>query len=186
MSPETTVVGGAMGDIFWDLPPWIVYAPGYDVGCSIYVANPGEEEREYALMARLSSNATVVSEEALPVFGHTWFKVVPGDLVRLHGAFRFDETDVDLAVFLVERETEQTTDSVSTRLVAPATAALPPTWPATPGVTEGFDWTSTLGMMMPVMMMGTLATVIARPREEKAEVVPSVTEERRLLPPGRE
>ena len=118
-------MAGEVGDIFWDLAPWIVYTPGYDVGCSIYVANPAEEEKEYALMARLSSNETMISEEALPVFGYTWFKVAPGDFVRLHGAFRFDESDVDLTVLLVERETQQVTDSVSTRLVAPTLGTTP-------------------------------------------------------------
>ena len=48
MTTEITVMG-ELGDIFWDLPPWIVYSPGYDVGCSIYVANPTEVEKEYAL-----------------------------------------------------------------------------------------------------------------------------------------
>ena len=186
-SPQLRVMAGEVGDIFWDLSPWMYYTPGYDVGCSIYVANPAEEEKEYALMARLSSNETMISEEALPVFGYTWFKVAPGDFIRLHGAFRFYETNVDLTVLLIERETQQVTDSVYTTLVSPTAAgALPPAWPGAP-VTGGFDWTSMLGMMMPVMMMGMLAMVIARPREEKKEVAPAPPEEeRRLLPPGRE
>ena len=71
MTTVITVMSGELGDIFWDLPPWVVYSAGYDVGCSIYVANPTETEKEYALMARLSSNETVISEEALPVFGQT-------------------------------------------------------------------------------------------------------------------
>ena len=185
-SPQLRVMAGEVGDVFWDLSPWMYYTPGYDVGCSIYVANPAEEEKEYALMARLSSNETVISEEALPVFGHTWFKVAPGDFVRLHGAFRFDETDVDLTVLLIERETEQVTDSVSTRLVAAEGAAapgLPPAWPGAPTTTT--DW---MGLMMPVMMMAMLGMVMVsafRPKKEKEMVPPPVTEERRLLPPGR-
>ena len=182
--PQLRVMAGEVGDIFWDLPPWVVYTPGYDVGCSIYVANPADEEKEYALMARLSSNETMISEEALPVFGYTWFKVAPGDFVRLHGAFRFDESDVDLTVLLIERETEALTDSVSTRLVAPTTAgALPPAWPGVPGVTEGFDWSSMLMMMFPIMMLGMVAPAL---KPEKEEVAPPVREERRLLPPGRQ
>ena len=185
--PQLRVMAGEVGDIFWDLPPWVVYTPGYDVGCSIYVANPAEEEKEYALMARLSSNETMISEEALPVFGYTWFKVAPGDFVRLHGAFRFDESDVDLTVLLIERETEALTDSVSTRLVAPTTAgALPPAWPGVPGVTEGFDWSSMLMMMFPLIMLGMVAPALRPERREKEEVAPPVREERRLLPPGRE
>jgi hypothetical protein len=180
---------GELGDIFWDLPPWIVYSPGYDVGCSIYVANPTEVEKEYALMARLSSEETAISEEALPVFGYTWFKVAPSDFIRLYGAFRFDETDVDLAVLLIERETEEVTDSVSTRLVGPSVSALPPTWPGMPGTTAGgFDWSSLLMMMLPLMMLPAIvpAPEPEKEKKEKPVTVPFGGEERRLLPPGRE
>jgi hypothetical protein len=178
-------MAGEVGDIFWDLPPWIVYTPGYDVGCSIYVANPAEEEKEYALMARLSSNETVISDEALPVFGYTWFKVAPGDFVRLRGAFRFEESDVDLTVHLIERETEQITDSVSTRLVAPAAAgALPPAWPGAPSAPgAGFDWSSVFMMMLPVIMLGMVIPALRPTRKEEA--APVTEEERKLLPPGR-
>ena len=185
-SPQLRVMAGELGDIFWDLPPWIVYTPGYDVGCSIYVANPTETEKEYALMARLSSNATVISEEALPVFGYTWFKVAAGDFVVLRGALRFEESDADLTVSLIERETEQATDSVATMLVAPIGAAapgLPPAWPGAP--TTPTDW---MGLMMPLMMMAMLGMVMVsafRPKKEKEIAPPLVTEERRLLPPGR-
>ena len=183
--PQITVMGGKLGDIFWDLSPWIVYAAGFDLGCRIYVANPTDTEKEYALMARLSSNETLISEEALPVFGYTWFKVAPGDFVRLQGALRFEESDADLSVLLVERETQQPTDSVATRLVAPTTteAALPPAWPGAPGA-EGFDWSSLLMMMFPMMMLGVVASTFRAPEEKKKEVALPAGE-RKLLPPGR-
>jgi len=106
MTTPISVMGGELGDIFWDLAPWITYEPGYDLGCSIYVANPSDAEKEYALMARLSRDTVVISEEVLPVFGYSWFKVAPGDFIRIRGALRFDESDSDLAVLLIERETE--------------------------------------------------------------------------------
>ena len=81
MSPQSTVMAGKLGDIFWDLPPWLTYTPGFDIGCSIYVANHSDAEKEYALMARLTRDTTVISEEALPVFGYTWFKVDPNDFI---------------------------------------------------------------------------------------------------------
>src|SRR3972149_8105433 len=118
MTP-VNVMSGALGDIFWDLSPWITYEPGYDLGCSIYVANPGDTEKEYALMARLSREGAVISEEVLPVFGFSWFKVAPGDFIRLKGALRFDESDSELAVLLVGKETEEVTDSVGTLLASP-------------------------------------------------------------------
>jgi hypothetical protein len=185
MTP-VNVMSGTMGDIFWDLAPWITYEPGYDLGCSIYVANPGDVEKEYTLMARLSREGTVISEEVLPVFGYTWFKVAPYDFIRLRGALRFDESDGELAILLVERETEEVTDSVVTLLVSPATAGvLPPTWPGGTSI-AGFDWSSLLYMMFPVMMLGTVVTA-ARPKENEREPVPvAVTEERKLLPEGRQ
>ena len=185
MSPQATVMAGKLGDIFWDLPPWLTYTPGFDIGCSIYVANHTDTEKEYTLMARLTRNTTVISEEALPVFGYAWFKVGPRDFIRLYGALRFAESDCDLTVLLIERETEGVTDAVATRLVAPATAgALPPAWPGAPGTT-GTDWTS---MLMPVMMMAMMGMVMVsafKPGAEKEEAL-SVREERKLLPPGRE
>jgi len=186
MSPELTVMGGELGNIFWDLPPWIVYAPGYDLGCTIYVANPTDTEKEYTLMSRLSSNETVISEEAVKVFGFAWFKVDPKDFIRLRGALRADESDVVLSVLLVERDTEQIADSVSTNLVAPAVSALPPTWPGSPEApgTTAFDWSSVLTMMFPVMMLGVVASAV-KPAKEKEETIPATAEERKLLPPGR-
>ncbi len=185
MTP-VSVMSGTLGDIFWDLAPWITYELGYDLGCSIYVANPGDVEKEYTLMARLSREGTVISEEVLPVFGYTWFKVAPGDFIRLRGALRFDESDSELAILLIERETEEVTDSVVTLLVSPASAGvLPPTWPGGTSI-AGFDWSSLLYMMFPVMMLGTVVAA-ARPKENEREPVPAaVTEERKLLPEGRQ
>jgi len=190
MTTGITVMSGELGDIFWDLAPWITYEPGYDLGCSIYVANPTDTEKEYALMSRLSQADAVISEEVLPVFGHSWFKVEPGDFVRLRGALRFAESDGDLAILLIERETEEVADSVVTVLVSPATAGvLPPTWPGstgTPGVT-GFDWSLVLAMMLPITMLG-MVTASAKPTEtrEKEKEAPQLTLSRKLLPPGRE
>ena len=185
MSPEITVMGGELGNIFWDLPPWIVYAAGYDLGCTIYVANPTDTEKEYALMSRLLSNETVISEEAVKVFGYAWFKVDPKDFIRLRGALRSDESDVVLSVLLIERETQEIADSVSTSLVAPTVSTLPPTWPGTATGTTGFNWSSLMAMMLPIMMLGIVASTM-KPGKEKEEVIPAVREERKLLPPGRE
>jgi len=176
MSPEITVMGGELGNIFWDLSPWIAYSAGYDLGCTIYVANPTDTEKEYTLMSVLSSNETVISEEAVKVFGYAWFKVAPKDFVRLRGALRSEETDVVLSVLLVERETEEIADSVFTSLVAPSVSTLPPTWPGSPETSEktSFDWSSILTMMFPIMMLGVITSAV-KPVEEKKET--SVTEE---------
>ena len=69
MTTQVSVMSGSLGDIFWDLPSWLTYESGFDLGCSIYVANPTDTEKEYALMARLSQGETVISEESLRYSG---------------------------------------------------------------------------------------------------------------------
>ena len=172
---QVSVMSGALGDIFWDLAPLIAYAPGFDIGCNIFVANPTSTAKEYALMARLSRGTTVVSEEALPVFGYTWFKVEPGDFAILRGALRFTESNADLTVSLMERESSEATDVVATSLMAPTTSALPPAWPGAPGTTggDGTNWSSMLGMMMPmlmVLMVGMMIAPVFKPKKETGKL----------------
>jgi hypothetical protein len=169
---QVGVMAGSRGDIFWDLAPWIVYSPGLDIGCNIYVANPSDTVQEYALMARLSQATVLLSEEALPVFGHTWFQVEPGDFVVLKGAVRFSESNADLTVFLVERESGEAIDSVATALVAPTASALPPAWPGTGTGGTDFDWSAMLNNLMPFLMLGLVGVILvsaSRPKEEKAQ-----------------
>ena len=183
---QTSVMAGARGDIFWSLSPYIVYTPGFDIGCSIYVANPTDTAKEYALMATLYRDTTKIVEEALPVFGYTWFTVDPNDFIVLKGALRFNESNADLTVSLIERETEEVADAVATRLIAPSTSALPPAWPGTTTTTT--DWTVMLGMMMPVLMMGMFGMVMVsalKPKEGKEPAVVIAEGRRKLLPPGR-
>ena len=170
---QVSVMSGSLGDIFWDLAPWIVYTPGYDLGCNIYVANPTDTAKEYALMARLSRDTTVISEEALPVFGYTWFTVEPGDLVTLKGALRFNESNADLTVSLIERESGEVTDVVITLLVSETTSALPPGWGGTPGTpgTTTTDWSSMLGTMMPMLMLGMFGMVMVSAFKPQKEMV---------------
>ncbi len=169
---QSSVMSGGIGDIFWDLAPWIVYSAGLDIGCNIYVANPTDTVKEYALMARLSRGGTLLSEEALPVYGYTWFQVEPGDFTVLKGALRFAESNTDLTVCLVERETGETIDSVVTSLVAPSTdtSALPPSWPGTGTGGTGTDWTSMISAMMPSLMFLVLGIVMVSALKPEKEV----------------
>ncbi|MCL0076486.1 hypothetical protein M1O12_00380 [Dehalococcoidia bacterium] len=170
-------LAGALGDVFWDLPPWITYMPGSDIGCVIFVANPTDVVREYALMSYLSSEGAVISEESVTVFGHSWFKVDPGGFVRLHGAFRFENTNVTLILSLIERESDEETDAVSTFLAQPA-APLWPQWPEGPGVQEPGILPDG-GFMELLMIMITMGMVFRMARTPKEE------EERKPLPAGR-
>lgn len=179
-------LSGTLGDIFWDLAPAIVYSSGSELGATIYVANPTEEAKEYALMARLSSDDTVISEESVRVFGAAWFTVDPGEFIRLHGAFRFDDTDAVLSLLLIERETGEMADIVSSYLVSPSAAASgwPIGWPGGTSVS-----TSDLSWLMPLMILGIgvvgmVAATSGEPEKEK-ETVAAPAEEPKLLPRGR-
>ena len=176
---------GSLGDIFWDLPPWVTYMPGADIGCVIYVANPTDEEREYALMSHLSAEGMVISEESVTVFGYSWFKVDPGDFIKLHGAFNFDNTGVTLTLSLIERESDEVTDAVATFLAEPDAAAWPPEWPGAPGAPGepggSSGWSLFMSMLMPIMMLGMVAGMLAPGETQKEEP----EEERKLLPAGR-
>lgn len=172
---QLSAMGGVKGDIFWNLAPWLTYTAGYDLGCTIYVANPTDQEQEYALLAELASGATVISDEALPVFGYTRFTVEPGDFIELDGSLRFTSSNAVLTVKLVDPATGEVIDSIATLLIAPSTStsALPPAWPGTSASTPGTtDWSSMLSSMMPMLMFGMLGMVLAsafKPREEKAQ-----------------
>ncbi|MFC1970666.1 hypothetical protein ACFLV0_01840 [Chloroflexota bacterium] len=161
-------LSGSQGDVFWDLAPSIVYSPGSELGCVIYVANPTDEAREYLLMSRLSVDGTVVAEEAVKVFGHAWFSVDPGELVKLLGALKFDESDVTMSVMLIERTSEEIADIVSTYLVSPETAATPGwpgVWPGGPSqVSTDMSW---LAAMMLMAMAGMMVGTLTEPEEDK-------------------
>jgi len=154
MRPLTSSPESRLGDVFWDLPPSIYYSPGYDIGCIIYIANHTDEPKEYLLMAYLYRGGLLLEEDPIQVYGYAWFTVDPGVYLRLHGTMVFDMTDVDLVVNLIEKETQEIIDSVSTRLIMPTTTALPPAWP-TPEVptTAAIDWSSIITVFMVVMMM---------------------------------
>jgi hypothetical protein len=179
------VMSGNMGDIFWDLPGWLTYSAGYDLGCNIYVANQTGAEKEYALMSKMVRNGTALTEEALPVFGYTWFKVDPGDFITLKGAMRFNDSDADLTVQLIEKESGEVTDSVTTRLVSTTnTSALPPAWPGSNG-SSGGDWSSLLNTLLPFLMIGIIAMVMLKPQKEKFSVVAPAGQKEMLVQGGK-
>ena len=181
-------LSGMLGDIFWNLAPSIIYSSGSELGATIYVANPTEESKEYALIARLSSDDTVISEEAVKVLGAAWFTVDPGEFIRLHGALIFDDTDAVLSLLLIERETGEVVDTVSSYLVSPEAAASgwPIGWPGGASVLPAdFSW------LMPLMILGIgVVGMVAAGRPEKEAqnekaALTRTTGEQKLLPPGR-
>jgi len=172
----TSRLSGSLGDVFWNLPPGISYTPGSELGCTIYVANPTDEAKEYSLMARLFSDSVLVSEEVMTVYGCTWFAVDPGEFIRLHGAMKFEDTDVVLVLQLIEKVSGEVADSVATYLASPA-AGVTPGWPymwpgATTAVTSDWSW------LLLLMMMAAAGISLAEAAGE--------AEERERIPSGRE
>ena len=71
---------------FLDLPPGSPMLPATTWAAIFTWLIPLRYMMEYALMARLVRNGQL-SEEALPVFGYTWFKVIPGTLSLSKGLY---------------------------------------------------------------------------------------------------
>lgn len=177
MNNLVTLVG-VEGDIFWDLPAWVTYVAGSELGCTIYVANTTDEVKEYCLMAKLLSGEELILEESIPVHGYTWFVVDPNDFLRLHGAFAFDITNVILVIELIEREADTIINTVSTYLVAPTIAQWPPGWPGAP--TLPFDWSQLLMLIMFVAMGVMMVQSLTEKEKEKKKEISY--EERVALP----
>lgn len=185
------VLASPLGDVFWDLLPLVTYIPDTDIGCTIFVANPSDVGREYSLNSSLlTPEGAVISEEAVTVFGHSWFNVHPGGFVKLHGAFRLNESNIGLVVHLIDRETDVEIDSVSTWLVEPIGAvdgAFPPGWPEPePGFGIGTP-IDMIGEIIPFLMfamMGMLLVSAFKPGE-RAEKGVITHPKGRPLPPRR-
>ena len=117
-------------------------------------------------MSKMVRNGTALTEEALPVFGYTWFKVDPGDFITLKGAMRFNDSDADLTVQLIEKEVEKlpiwSLPGLYPLLTLPL--CLRPGRGAT--APPGGDWSSLLNTLLPFLMIGIIAMVMIKPQKE--------------------
>jgi hypothetical protein len=157
-------VGGPYGDILWDLPNIVQYLAGQDIYATVYVANTTDQARSYMLRMRvLDSTGSVVGEGTLRVNNMAWFDVGSWEYLLLPGSMRVSMTGVTLVVELIDRESNEATDSVSTYLVSPSLAQLP-IWG---GPVGGWDLTSLIVLMM---MMGMVAMMA---KEEKKKELPT-------------
>ncbi len=151
--PQQLPLSSELGDIFWGMAPYVTYIAGAEIGVTIYVANPSDEDKEYSLLARLhDANGQLILEEAIPIYGYAWFPVSAGDFVKIQAELQYEVSNVILTVVLVERSTGTEVNSVSTYLIAPIASQVPPAWGGT-GVTTGFDMSSMMMFMMMIMMM---------------------------------
>ena len=135
---------GEYGDVFWNLPPSMVYMAGSEIHCRIYVANATDIDREYLLMAALARNGQVINEFPIRVDEAAWFSVQANSVVSLPGALVLDYSDAVLTVNLYERETNEVTDSVSTALTSAGTANLP----VLPGIPAPSDMSSLMNLLV--------------------------------------
>jgi hypothetical protein len=124
--------------------PYVYYLPGSEMFCRIFVVNPGDVDREYLLMARVSSNDSVISEDALRVNGGAWFEVGSDEKVSLQGALVLDESDVTLDIILYEKESGEAIDRVTTQLFQPRPAA---------------DTGQLLAAIVPMLLLGSIGSI---------------------------
>ena len=174
-------LGGAYGDVFWNLMPSTVYVARTELPCIIYIANPTDEDREYMLSMAISRAGSVITEYAVRVDELVWFPVEANSAISLPGALVVDYSDVALVMSLYEREQNEVVDVVSVALTSVGTAGLPglprepgepglPTpLPPFPGYPPGSDTGSTISSMitmvitiMMVMMMMKVMTGVMK------------------------
>lgn len=146
---QTTALSlvGEYGDVFWSLTPSVVYVAGTELYVRIYAANPTDIDREYMLMAQVSSAGQVITEFPVKVDEGTWFEVEAGSVVSLPGVLLVGYTDVALTLNLYEKEQNDVVDSVSTALTSAGTAGLP-ALPGIPGIP-----TDTISNILNMMIM---------------------------------
>jgi hypothetical protein len=155
----------ALGDVFWSLQPALVYVAGTEIPVTIYVANPTDEDREYALSARIQREGRTVIEYPIRIDDLVWFPVEKQNAIRLPGSLRLGYTDSALVLELYERQSNQVVDSVSAALTSAGTQALPglPGLPPVPTPTEpSTDMFSSIFTVMMVMVMMTMMTRVMK------------------------
>lgn len=155
-----TLGGSVYGDVFWNLMPSMVYAPETELPCTVYVANPTDEDREYMLALRIFLAGVLVTEYPVRVDNITWFPVEANSVVGLPGALVLGYSDVVLIMSLYEKEQNEIVDTVSTALTTIGTSGLP-SFPGLPGFPElpetpttAIDLSSIMSM---VIMLASLA-----------------------------
>ena len=156
---------GQYGDLFIDLPPTIAYAPGTELVCDIYVANPTDVDREYMMMITVATvEGKALAEYPIKVDNGLRFVVEAHNVLGLPGAIACEYTDAVATFNLYEREFGGITDSTSVVLVSAGTdlstpAPALPFLPAPSTTTPGFDWSGIISIMAMAMMMGMMLTM---------------------------
>jgi len=155
-----TLGGGVYGDVFWNLMPSGMYVPGTELPCTVYVANPTDENREYMLALVVSSGGEAIAEYPIRVDDETWFPVEANSVIGLPGALLLGYSDVALTMSLYEKEQNEIIDTVSTALTTMGTSGLPdlpdvPPFPEFPGLPPvgGIDLGAVMNLMLTMMVV---------------------------------
>lgn len=166
------------GDIFWSLSPALVYVPGTEISCIIYVANPTDIDRTYMISAALTTGGATLIEYPIRVDNITEFPVEANSVISLPGSMVMAYSDCALTLRLYEKEQNEVVDTVSAALTTVGAANLPdiPT-PGLPGLPPIYDdvpdgttdtASSMLGLMITmiivVMMMKMMTKMIGGPK----------------------
>jgi uncharacterized membrane protein len=159
---HSTLLRGALGDIFWSLPSGINYAVGAEIPVIIYVANNDTVVHDYLIQTVLSQGNRVVQTSYINVDNSLIFTVNPGEVATLPGSLKFPVSGVTLQVQLTERATGTIVDSVSTGLVNSGSIPFLPGGSST-GTTDIF---STLMSFMMLMMMVKMMGETMEPKDE--------------------
>ena len=118
-------LGGTYGDVFWSLMPSTVYVATTELPCTVYVANPTDEDREYMLSLAVWRDGSVITEYTVRVDDLVWFPVDADSVISLPGALVVGYSDAALVMSLFERERGEVVDVVSVALTSSVSAGLP-------------------------------------------------------------
>ena len=147
------------GRVFWDMPSQVEYVPGSDLACAFYVANPTSSVMRYSLCAELYYKALVLTKETIPVSDLDSFTVEPGDFITIRGVLKFNETNAELYVALVNANTGEIYDTVSTNLAY--TNAIAAYTPSPVRLTaDVLDIATTV--IIPLALIGMVGTTVAK------------------------
>ena len=156
VSPQQAL-GGVYGDVFWNLMPATAYVAGTELPCTVYVANPTDEDREYMLSLAISRAGAVVTEYPIRVDDLVWFPVEANSVISLPGSLVVGYSDAALIMSLYEREQNEVVDVVSVALTTTGTSGLPqlPEFPGMPpvGGNGGLDMGSIVSLMITMMIV---------------------------------
>lgn len=163
--PVSPPVGGeALGLITWDQPEMVLYVPPTELKAYVEMSNPTAEDQLYAVSYYFLDPDGVIAEEGFVTFktdsmDFTCFYLPPQSPQPAFFEIGFSVSDVDycfgLRLLLCEM-----TDSTARVIQECSRVQIMLASEATWNKYQAPSWTSMIGMVMPVMLLGMLGVVI--------------------------